>query len=140
MEGFEANYERVIATWPTNLATTTDYAKNEQFVTSVNTLVRRWLPQEVISRLDHFMYDSNEPPAMVIRGLPSDKEFPSTAPNAHVKKFERCKSETWLIGVSRIVGQVFTFMFLRGSRLGMSLLVQDVYPTIDKVHMNEELR
>lgn len=43
--GFDADYEIVAATWPADLATTTDYAKIEQFVTTANALARRWLPQ-----------------------------------------------------------------------------------------------
>lgn len=131
--GFEADYERVSATWPSNLANTTDDAEVEEFVSSAHALARRWLPQEVVSRLERYIHDPSQPPALVIRGLPIDKEVPPTEPDAHLKKAGKCVSETWLVGIGRIVGQVFTFPFLRGSRPGMGLLVREIYSTAEKV-------
>lgn len=133
LAGFEADYESVSATWPADLATSTNDAVIEQFVSSAHSLARRWLPQEVISQLESFMYDPNAPPALVIRGLPIDKELPPTEPDCHLKKAGKCVSETWLVGIGRIVGQVFTFNFLRGSRTGMGLLVREIYTTAEKV-------
>jgi L-asparagine oxygenase len=133
LAGFEADYESVSATWPADLATSTDDAVIEQFVSSAHSLARRWLPQEVISQLESFIYDPNAPPALVIRGLPIDKELPPTGPDCYLKKAGKCVSETWLVGIGRIVGQVFTFNFLRGSRTGMGLLVREIYTTAEKV-------
>ena len=133
--GFEADYERVAATWPADLGTTTDDFKIEQFVSSAHALARRWLPREVVSRLESYIYDPNEPAALVIRGLPIDKELPPTGTDAHIQKTGKFVSETWLVGIGRIVGQVFTFEFLRGSRPGMGLLVREIYTTADKVEM-----
>ncbi|CAM6089151.1 unnamed protein product [Calypogeia fissa] len=131
--GFEADYERVSKTWPADLATTTDHAKIEQFVTSTHHLARRWLPQELVSRLENFVFDPTERPAMVIRGLPIDKELPPTEKDAHVKKEGKCVSETWLMGISRIVGQVFIFGFPGSTRPGMGMLVRDIYSTPEQV-------
>ncbi|KAG0620491.1 hypothetical protein M758_4G220300 [Ceratodon purpureus] len=133
LAGFEADYERVSGTWPADLATTVDDAKIEQFVSSAHALARRWLPQEVVSRLEGFIFDPNQPAALVIRGLPIDKELPPTGLDCHVKKTGSCVSETWLVGIGRIVGQVFTLKYLRGSRTGMGLLVRELYTTADKV-------
>ncbi|CAM6089156.1 unnamed protein product [Calypogeia fissa] len=135
LKGFEADYERVSKTWPADLATTADAAKFEQFVASAHHLARRWLPQELVSRLENFMFDPTESAAMVIRGLPIDKELPPTEKDVHVKKEGKCVSETWLVGISRIVGQVFILSFLRGSRVGMGMLVRDLYTTPEKVDM-----
>ncbi|CAM6095587.1 unnamed protein product [Calypogeia fissa] len=133
--GFEADYERVSKTWAADLPTTTDDAKIEQFVTSAQALVRRWLPEELVYRLEHLLYDPAEPPVLVVRGLPIDKDLPPTEKDVHLKKMGKHMSETWLVGVSRIVGQVFTFGFVRGQRPGMGLLIRELYPFPEKANL-----
>ena len=133
--GFEADFEHESATWPRDLATTTDYHTVQEFVTSAHALVRRWLPREVVSRLETLLYDANQPPALVIRGLPIDKDLPPTGPEGPLRKSGKFMSETWLIGICRIIGQPFTFDFLRGTRSGMGLLTREIFATQDKVDL-----
>ncbi|CAM6095584.1 unnamed protein product [Calypogeia fissa] len=130
--GFEADYERVSKTWPADLSTTTDDAKIEQFVSSAHALVRRWLPQDLVCRLENYMYDPAESAVLVIRGLPIDKELPPTEPDLQIKKQGKHMSETWLVGIARIMGQVFIPDYLR--RTGMGMLVRELYSTPDKVN------
>ncbi|CAM6089149.1 unnamed protein product [Calypogeia fissa] len=132
--GFEADYERVSKTWPADLSTTTDDAKNEQFVSSAHALVRRWLPQELVYRLENYMYDPAESAVLLIRGFPIDKELPPTELDLHIKKEGKHMSETWLVGIARIMGQVFILTFLRGSRTGLGMLVRELYSTPDKLN------
>jgi hypothetical protein len=82
--GFEADYERVAASWPEDLAVTTDDLKLEDYVSSAHSLVRRWLPVDLVARLERLIHDPSEPPALVIRGLPIDRELPPTQPNVQV--------------------------------------------------------
>lgn len=131
--GFEADYERVAATWPADLATTEDDLKLEDYVSSAHALVRRWLPVELVAQLERFIHDPNQPPALVIRGLPIDRDLPPTEPNGELKKAGKYMSETWVIGVARIVGQMFTLDSFRGSNVGPTALVRQLYTTADKV-------
>lgn len=163
LEGFEAEYERVAASWPADLATTTDDLKLEDYISSAHTLVRRWLPADLLARLERFIHDPNQPPALVIRGLPIDRDLPPTQANLHVcpyslnlsthfhcdwilsnltystfemqeAKMGRYMSETWLVGIARAVGQVFTYESLRGKLTGPTSLVRQIYTTAEKVN------
>lgn len=133
--GFEADFEHESATLPRDLATTTDYHAIQEFVTSAHALVRRWLPRELVSRLETLLYDANQPPALVIRGLPIDKDLPSTEPDGPLRKTGKFVSETWLVGICRIIGEPFTFDHLRRNRSGMGLLTREIFCTPDKVDM-----
>jgi L-asparagine oxygenase len=134
LEGFEAEYERVAASWPADLATTTDDLKLEDYISSAHTLVRRWLPADLLARLERFIHDPNQPPALVIRGLPIDRDLPPTQANVHEHKMGRYMSETWLVGIARVVGQVFTYESLRGKLTGPTSLVRQIYTTAEKVN------
>lgn len=123
---FEADYGSEAATWPEDLGTTRDYHKMEEFVTSAHALVRRWLMPDIVARLEHFIHDPSQPPVLVIRGLPVDTDLPSTGWNGS-SKLGKYVSETWLVGISRIIGQPFLHDAVRSDRPGMSLLVRDLY-------------
>lgn len=129
---FEDDYRLETSAWPEDLATTTDYRKIENFVSSAHSLVRRWLPSCIISQLEQFIHDPSMAPVLVLRGLPVDKDLPPTGPNGAASKAGKFLSETWLVGVSRIVGQVFTYDALSMGRSGLGLLVRDIYPTCNK--------
>lgn len=127
--GFEADYERVAASWRANLATTLDNYKLEDYVSSAHALTRQWLPQDLVSRLERLIYDPSQPPALVIRGLPIDRDLPPTEQNAQALKVGRYMSETWILGIARIVGQVFTFEYLLGQSTGPAALIRQIYTT-----------
>lgn len=130
---FDSDYKSEAAAWPEDLATTTDYHKIEQFLTSAHSLARRWLPGHIVTRLENFIHDPKQPPVLVIRGLPIDKDLPPTGADGPSQKVGKMMSETWLAGVSRIVGQPFTFDQLRVGRSGMGLLVRELFTTPDKL-------
>lgn len=129
---FEDDYRLETSAWPEDLAITTDFRKIENFVSSAHSLVRRWLPSCIISQLEQFIHDPSMAPVLVLRGLPVDKDLPPTGPDGPASKAGKFLSETWLVGVSRIVGQVFTYDALSMGRSGMGLLVRDIFPTCNK--------
>jgi hypothetical protein len=98
----------------------------EEFVTSAHALVRRWLMPDIVARLERFIHDPSQPPVLVIRGLPVDTDLPATGWDGS-SKLGKYVSETWLVGISRIIGQPFLHDAVRSDRPGMSLLVRDLY-------------
>ncbi|CAK9236680.1 unnamed protein product [Sphagnum troendelagicum] len=126
---FEADYQSQLATWPSDLANTADFHEFETFVTSAHALVRRWLAPELVSRLERFLYDPLEPPALVIRGLPVDSYVPPTGKGCLSRKAGNYISETMLVGISRIIGQPFRVEYPGVNPPGMDLLIRDIYTT-----------
>ncbi len=131
--GFEADYQSQLATWPSDLANTADFHEFEKFVTSAHALVRRWLAPELVSRLERFLYDPLEPPALVIRGLPVDSYVPPTGKGCLSRKAGNYISETMLVGISRIIGQPFRVEYPGVNPPGMDLLIRDVYTTPEDI-------
>lgn len=127
--GFESDYQSQLATWPSDLANTADFREFEKFVTSAHALVRRWLAPELVSRLERFLYDPLEPPALVIRGLPVDSYVPPTGKGCLSRKAGNYISETMLVGISRIIGQPFRVEDPGVNQPGMDLLIRDIYAT-----------
>ncbi|KAJ7526577.1 hypothetical protein O6H91_16G013000 [Diphasiastrum complanatum] len=80
------------------------------------------------------MHDPNQPSAVVIRGLPIDDNLPPSTPEGHRHKnsSQQFMSETWLVGIARIVGQPFNYEFLAKAAgvaaEGMGLLIRQLYP------------
>jgi len=140
LSGFESDYNRVAASWPSDLSTTLDDHKLEDYLSSAHALVRRWLPEKLVSRLERYIHDPNQPPALLIRGLPIDRDLPPTQPEVASHKVGRYMSETWLLGIARIVGQVFTVEYMAGNLQGPSVLVRQIHTTADKVdHVSLDL-
>lgn len=102
-------------------------------MSSAHGLVRRWLTEKLVSRLERHIHYPNQPPALLIRGLPIDRDLPPTQPEAESQKVGRFMSETWLIGIARIMGQVFMMEYSPGKQRGPSALVRQIYTTADKV-------
>jgi hypothetical protein len=136
---FEADYGSEAATWPEDLGTTRDYHKMEEFVTSAHALVRRWLMPDIVARLERFIHDPSQPPVLVIRGLPVDTDLPATGWDGS-SKLGKYVSETWLVGISRIIGQPFLHDAVRSDRPGMSLLVRDLYNPATTPEKVEQVR
>ncbi|CAN5976201.1 unnamed protein product [Sphagnum jensenii] len=121
-----ADYQSQSATWP-DLANSTDFHEFEKIVTPAHALVRTWLALELVSRLERFVYDPLESPAIVIRGLPVDAYAPPTEKDCLLRKAGNCASETLLVGISRIVGQPFQMGYPDPSSSEMEILIRDIY-------------
>lgn len=127
---FEEAYQHESSKWPHDLSRTPDPHKLEHFIASAHALVRRFLPPDVIQRLESFIYDPLQPPALVIRGLPIDPDLPPTSPSGLQTKLDsgNYRSEVWLLGIARVVGQPFTLDCLARGKLGLGRLIKDLYP------------
>ncbi|CAK9882507.1 unnamed protein product [Sphagnum jensenii] len=110
-----------------DLANSTDFHEFEKFVTSAHALVRTWLALELVSRLERFVNDPLESPAIVIRGLPVDAYVPPTEKDCLLRKAGNYASETLLVGISRIVGQPFQMGYPDPSSSEMEILIRDIY-------------
>jgi len=124
--GFKTDYQSQLATWP-DLANSTDFHEFEKFVTSAHALVRTWLALELVSRLERFVYDPLESPAIAIRGLPVEAYVPPTEKDCLLRKTGNYASETLLVGISRIVGQPFQMGCPDPSSSEMEILIGDIY-------------
>jgi hypothetical protein len=103
--------------------------------TPAHALVRTWLALELVSRLERFVYDPLESPAIVIRGLPVDAYAPPTEKDCLLRKAGNYASETLLVGISGIVGQPFQRGYPDPSSSEMEILIRDIYSVPE--HDNE---
>ena len=94
--------------------------------------VARWLPRNVLAKLASFPFQKDGPSALVIRGLPIDAEVPPTPTKTTVfdsvhQESDRSTlvpvAESWLLGVTRILGIPVAAPFSKGDRGG---LVRDI--------------
>ncbi|KAG6551538.1 hypothetical protein Mapa_006961 [Marchantia paleacea] len=134
--GFREDFEAMAKTWPSDLRTTRDLVTIEEFVISAETLVRRWLPPDLVRRLNKFNNDSSQPSALVIRGLPIDEDLPPTTIQGSRLKVGKYMSETWLVGICRIIGQPFNLRVGKLQSLnaeGIGMIFKDIIP-----HPSEE--
>lgn len=94
----------------------------------------KWLPSELVGKLCAFPYDPHGPSALVIRGLPIDEVVPptpvkdnfstQTASNATSNTVVVPVAETWLLGISRLLGIPHVSSFGNTA----NVLVRDIIP------------
>ncbi|KAL2608024.1 hypothetical protein R1flu_026597 [Riccia fluitans] len=134
--GFKEDYEAEAKTWAPDLGTTMDFYRLEEFIASAHMLARKWLPRDVVRKLETFYHDPRQPSVMVIRGLPIDEDMPPTTYDGVKTKVGKYMSEAWLLGIGRIVGQPFNFklppQMVTAAGGGMELIVREILPRREK--------
>eukprot|EP00571_Detonula_confervacea_P007319 CAMPEP_0172331786 /NCGR_PEP_ID=MMETSP1058-20130122/62103_1 /TAXON_ID=83371 /ORGANISM="Detonula confervacea, Strain CCMP 353" /LENGTH=370 /DNA_ID=CAMNT_0013049059 /DNA_START=180 /DNA_END=1292 /DNA_ORIENTATION=- len=95
--------------------------------------VSEWLPQSVMARLASFPFQKSGPSAILIRGFPIDTDVPPSPTKANIfddsanRKTDQSTlvpvAESWLLGVSRILGIPVGAPYSTGDRGG---LVRDI--------------
>ena len=94
-----------------NYDASNDPLKAMQIIHDSFAFCNKFLPAELVSQLLAFPYDPEGPSFLVLRNLPIDKQIPPTPFKTTVFDTEGQSAklpiaETWLLGISRLLGQL----------------------------------
>lgn len=110
--------------------------------------VLQWLPKSVVARLAAFPFQTSGPSAILIRGLPIDTDIPpsptKTSVFDNVTDRENDQStfvpvaESWLLGISRILGMPTAAPLTTGDRGGLIRDITQLENDVDYLPMHRD--